>query len=81
MGFIVSLVVGALAGIVAQRVTKVNAPFGLIGDIVLGIVGGGIGGFLVGLLGLSSGGTLVGSFVVAVIGAAVLLWVVRRIRS
>ncbi|TNF57424.1 MAG: GlsB/YeaQ/YmgE family stress response membrane protein [Gammaproteobacteria bacterium] len=49
--------------------------FGLLGNIVVGIVGSVIGGFLFGLLGITAGG-FVGSLVTAVVGAAVLLFVV-----
>jgi len=55
--------------------------FGLLGNIVIGIVGVVVDGFVTGLLGISSGGGLVGSIVTAVVGAIVLLFVVRLIKK
>jgi uncharacterized membrane protein YeaQ/YmgE (transglycosylase-associated protein family) len=81
MGIIIGIIVGSFAGIVAQRLTRYNAPDGWAGDLAVGIIGGAIGGFSLSLVGLGTGGTIVGSFVVAVIGASVLLWGVRQLRS
>jgi uncharacterized membrane protein YeaQ/YmgE (transglycosylase-associated protein family) len=50
MSLIIGIIVGAIAGIVAQRIMGGEAPYGLIGDIILGIIGGGVGSFLFGLL-------------------------------
>lgn len=71
---IIFLVIGAVAGWLAGLLMR-GGGFGLFGNIVVGIVGSVIGGFLFGLLGITAGG-LVGSLVTAVVGAAVLLFVV-----
>ncbi len=47
--------------------------FGVLGNIVVGILGTVVGGFLFGLLGISTGGGLVGSLITAVAGATALL--------
>lgn len=65
------LVVGLIAGFLASRVMR-GGGYGLIGDIVVGIIGAFIGGWLAGLLGLGSFG-LFGTIVVAFIGACLLL--------
>ncbi len=70
------IVIGAVAGWLARKILKTPAPFGLVGDIVVGIVGGVIGGYLLGLLGVSGGGGIFMSLVAAVLGAIVLLWVI-----
>ncbi|WP_211352173.1 GlsB/YeaQ/YmgE family stress response membrane protein [Dinghuibacter silviterrae] len=53
--------------------------FGILWDIVVGIIGGWVGGWIFGLIGLHAGGTF-GSFIVAIIGAVILIWVIRMIK-
>jgi uncharacterized membrane protein YeaQ/YmgE (transglycosylase-associated protein family) len=78
MGFILWIIIGALAGWIAGNVMK-GGGFGLLGNIGVGIVGSLIGGFVFGLLGIGTGG-FIGSLVTAVIGAIILLYVVGLIR-
>ena len=73
------LLIGAAAGWLAGQFMK-GKGFGLIGNIIVGIVGAFIGGWLLGVLGLAFGG-LIGSLVTAVIGAVVLLWIVGLIKK
>jgi uncharacterized membrane protein YeaQ/YmgE (transglycosylase-associated protein family) len=54
--------------------------FGLLKNIIIGILGSIIGGFVFGLLGISWGG-LVGSIVTATAGAALLLFVLGKIKK
>ena len=54
--------------------------FGLLGNIVVGIIGAVVGGFLFGLLGLSAGG-LIGSIVTATAGAVVQLFLIGLIKK
>lgn len=79
MGIIAWLVIGAIAGWLAGLLVK-GGGFGLLGDIVVGIVGALIGGWLAGVLGISLGGGLVGSLITAVIGAVILLFIIRLIK-
>jgi uncharacterized membrane protein YeaQ/YmgE (transglycosylase-associated protein family) len=79
MNFIWFLIVGLIAGWLAGVLVK-GGGFGLIGDLVVGVVGAFIGGFLFSLLGLGTNGGLIGSIVVATIGAVVLLVIVRAIK-
>ena len=72
---IVWLIIGAGAGWLAGVLVK-GGGFGLLIDIVVGIVGAVIGGWLAGLLGIGFSGIL-GSIVIAVIGAVILLFVIR----
>lgn len=76
---IVWLVIGAIAGWLAQRILGKVGPFGLIGDIIIGIVGAIIGGYLLGLLGASGTGGILVSFLTALIGAVLLVWVLSKI--
>lgn len=79
MNFLWFLLVGLIAGWLAGTLVK-GGGFGLLGNIVIGIIGAMLGGFLFGLLGLSSDGGLIGSIVVATIGAIVLLILVRALK-
>lgn len=72
------VLLGILAGWLAGQITK-GRGFGLLGDLVVGVVGSLLGSFLFGLLGLSSY-TLLGRLVVSVVGAIVLLWLIRLIK-
>jgi uncharacterized membrane protein YeaQ/YmgE (transglycosylase-associated protein family) len=73
------LIIGAIAGWLAGLLMK-GRGFGLLGDIIVGIVGAVLGGWLFGVLGISAGGGLAGSLIVAFIGAVVLLFLVRLIK-
>jgi uncharacterized membrane protein YeaQ/YmgE (transglycosylase-associated protein family) len=73
------LLVGLVAGWLAGKLTK-GSGFGVVGDIVMGVIGAFIGGSLFRAIGISAGGTL-GSIVVATIGAVVLVLVVRTIKK
>ena len=72
------LVIGLIAGWLAGKIMK-GSGFGVIGDLVVGVLGAFIGGWLFSLLGITTWGIL-GSILVALVGALVLLWVVRLIR-
>jgi uncharacterized membrane protein YeaQ/YmgE (transglycosylase-associated protein family) len=78
-GIIAWLVIGAVAGWLAGVLVK-GGGFGLLVDILVGIVGAFIGGWLAGLFGIGISGGIVASIVTATIGAAVLLLVLRLIR-
>jgi uncharacterized membrane protein YeaQ/YmgE (transglycosylase-associated protein family) len=71
-------IVGGIAGFLAGKVMK-GGGFGVLMDIVVGIVGAVIGGWLFGMLGVFPGG-IIGSIVVAFIGACILLWLIRMIK-
>jgi uncharacterized membrane protein YeaQ/YmgE (transglycosylase-associated protein family) len=73
------LLVGLIAGWLAGKLTR-GSGFGVVGDIVIGVIGAFVGGFLFRLLGLGASG-LIGSIVVATVGAVVLVLVVRAIKK
>ncbi|HEY3645462.1 MAG TPA: GlsB/YeaQ/YmgE family stress response membrane protein [Gammaproteobacteria bacterium] len=72
------LVIGAIAGWLAGLVMK-GRGFGILGNIVIGIVGAVIGGFLFNALGIAFWG-LLGTLLVAFIGAVILLFIVGLIK-
>lgn len=80
MDFIWLILVGLIAGWLAGVLVK-GGGFGVLGDIVVGILGALFGGFLFSSLGLSAGGGFLGSIFVATIGAIVLIVLLRIIKK
>jgi uncharacterized membrane protein YeaQ/YmgE (transglycosylase-associated protein family) len=78
MGIIWFLLIGLVAGWLASRVMH-GQSFGLIGDMIVGVVGALLGGVLFGLFGLAAV-SLIGSLITAFVGAVVLLLLLRLIR-
>ena len=76
---LVILIIGAIAGWLAGVVMK-GGGFGLLGDIVVGIIGAFVGYFVLGKLGVSLGAGYVGSILTAMIGAIIVLALVRVLR-
>ena len=79
MEFIWFILVGLVAGWLAGQLVK-GGGFGVIGDIVVGVIGALLGGFLFSTLGVSLGGGLLGAIVVATIGAVLLIFILRLIK-
>ena len=77
-GLIIFLLIGAVAGWLAGVIMK-GGGFGLVGNIVVGVIGSLIGGWLFGLLGIAAGG-LIGSIIAALVGAIILLAIVRLMK-
>jgi uncharacterized membrane protein YeaQ/YmgE (transglycosylase-associated protein family) len=76
---IYSIIVGLIAGWLAGQVMK-GGGYGVLMDIVLGLLGGIIGGWLFATLGIWPGGGLVGSIIVSFIGAIILVGLTRMIK-
>lgn len=83
VGFFGTLLIGALAGWIAEKVTASN--MGLLMNILLGIVGSYVGAFIAGALGLQLGGAYQGWFwgnlLISAAGAILLIWIVRMVRG
>ena len=71
------LIVGLVAGFLASLVMR-GGGYGIVGDIVVGLVGALISGFLASLLGLGSRG-LIGTIIIAFIGACILIAILRAV--
>ena len=76
---IYSIIVGLVAGWLTGQVMK-GGGYGVVMDIVLGLLGGIIGGWLFGSLGIAPGAGIVGSIVVAFLGAVILVALTRMLR-
>jgi uncharacterized membrane protein YeaQ/YmgE (transglycosylase-associated protein family) len=79
-GLLITLVVGAIAGWLAGQIMK-GSGYGLIGDIIIGVIGGFVGSWLWGLLKLPMIGNFwISAIVTATVGAIALLFVIRLVR-
>jgi uncharacterized membrane protein YeaQ/YmgE (transglycosylase-associated protein family) len=83
VGWIGTLVIGGLAGWIAEKITK--SDMGILMNIIVGIIGAYIGAFLANALGLQLGeifkGWFWGNLLVAVVGAVILLVIVKIFRG
>jgi uncharacterized membrane protein YeaQ/YmgE (transglycosylase-associated protein family) len=73
-------IVGIIAGFLTGKIMS-GAGYGILHDMVLGIVGAIVGGFLATQLGLASQGGLLYTIIVAVLGAMLVTFIVRKIRG
>jgi uncharacterized membrane protein YeaQ/YmgE (transglycosylase-associated protein family) len=77
---LVLIVIGILAGWLAGKIVK-GRGFGLLGDLIVGVIGAFLGSWLFGLLHFSPGSGLLGMFITALAGAIVLVFLLRTIRA
>ena len=69
---------GLIAGFLASLVVR-GTGYGIVGDIIAGIIGAFIGGWLFSVLGISAGGGIIGSIITAFIGAVIFIIILRAI--
>ncbi len=74
------LLIGIVAGWIAGKLMK-GRGFGLVGNMVVGVLGAAAGSVLFGLVGLRNDGSLIGVLITAVVGAVVLLFVIGVLRK
>jgi uncharacterized membrane protein YeaQ/YmgE (transglycosylase-associated protein family) len=80
MSFIEWIVVGLIAGWLAGKVMK-GGGYGILIDIVLGMLGGILGGWIFTILGIWPGGGILGAIIVAFVGAVILVWITRQMKK
>jgi uncharacterized membrane protein YeaQ/YmgE (transglycosylase-associated protein family) len=73
------ILIGLAAGFLAGLVVKGHG-FGIVGNIIVGVIGALLGGFVFGLLGLSTTGKM-GELICAFVGAIVLLCLLKFVKS
>ena len=78
-GLLYWIVVGLIAGWLAGVVMK-GGGYGIVVDIVLGMLGAIVGGWIFSMLGIGAGGGLIGGIIVAFIGAVVLVAISRALK-
>ena len=79
MNIIWTLLIGIAAGWLSGQIMK-GSGFGLLGDLVIGVLGSFVGAFLFSLIGLSAFG-LLGNLLMSTVGAVVLLFILRKIKA
>jgi len=79
MDIIITLIVGGIVGWLASMVMKTNAQMGIIANVVVGIVGSSLGFWVARLVGIAAYGT-VGSLLVSVVGAALLIAILKGLK-
>ena len=77
-GLLAWLLVELVAGFLASRMMR-GGGYGVVGDIVVGIIGAFVGGWISGLLGIGGTYGLLGSIVIAFLGACLLIALFRLI--
>jgi uncharacterized membrane protein YeaQ/YmgE (transglycosylase-associated protein family) len=77
---ITTLVVGGVAGWLAGLIMK-GGGFGIVGNIIVGVLGALAGGYLFDVLNISIASGIVGSLITAVIGSVVVLFVIGLIKK
>jgi uncharacterized membrane protein YeaQ/YmgE (transglycosylase-associated protein family) len=78
MNWIVTLVVGGVIGWLASMLMKTDKQMGIIANVIVGIIGSSIGFWLAGVLGLAPYG-VIAQWAVAVVGAVVLIYVLKAL--
>jgi uncharacterized membrane protein YeaQ/YmgE (transglycosylase-associated protein family) len=82
MSWIVWIILGLIAGILAKWIMPGRDPGGFIVTIILGIIGALVGGFISVRLGFGDvTGFNLGSILIAVLGAILLLFIYRMIKK
>jgi uncharacterized membrane protein YeaQ/YmgE (transglycosylase-associated protein family) len=79
MGFVWFILVGLVAGLLAGAIMK-GSGYGMLGDIVVGVLGALLGGGVVQALGIPFGEGLLGAVLVATFGAVLLVMILRLIK-
>ncbi len=76
---LIFLIIGIVAGFLAGKIMK-GSGYGLIGDLICGVIGSFIGTWVFGVLGISSGGIL-GLLAASIVGALLLLYAIRLVKK
>lgn len=81
MGLLAWIIFGLIVGAIAKYIVPGEGPGGILGDIIVGIIGALLGGWLWGVFTHNPGitGFNIGSAIVAIIGAVVLLFIIRAV--
>jgi len=78
MDWIITIVVGGIVGWLAGLVMKTGAQMGIVANVVVGVIGSSLGFWLAGMIGLAAYGA-VARWIVAVIGAAILIAILKAL--
>ena len=79
IGWLIWIAIGLVAGYIADRIMGVDNT--LVMNLIVGVVGAVLGGWLASMLGITVGWGLLGTLIIAIIGAVILLFILRLVRS
>jgi len=85
MSWIVALIIGGIVGWLASIIMKTNAQMGLIANVLVGVVGSLLGFWIAGALGIgasagaSAGGLGIVNFIIGLLGAVLLIFILRAV--
>ncbi len=80
MNLVIFLLIGAAAGWVAGRIME-GGSFGLLGNVIVGVIGSFLGRYLGGMVGIDAEGGIFTTLLTAIVGAVILLFIVGLIKS
>lgn len=82
MSLLIYIIFGGLVGWIASMLMGTDGQQGIILNVIVGVIGAALGSWIFSLLGLGGSitGFNIGSFVVAIVGAVVLIAVVKAVR-
>ena len=78
MSLLLTLIIGGIVGWLASILMKTNAQMGILANVVVGIIGSFLGVAVANALNVAPGGQ-VGDWIVAVLGAALLIGILRAL--
>ncbi len=78
MEIVITCIIGAIAGWLGSKIFS-GGSLGLLGNIVIGILGGVLGYWLLGRLGITLGSGIIGAILTGAIGALVILFVLNLV--
>lgn len=79
MGWIAWIIIGGLAGWIASKFMNTDAQMGLLANVIVGIIGGLLGGWVLGMFMDVQSGGMIFSFITAIIGACILLAILKAV--
>jgi len=77
--FLIICLIGGIAGWLAGVIMK-GRGFGILGNIIIGILGAFVGSWVLGMLGISIGGGIVAAIINALIGALIILFLISLVK-
>lgn len=77
MNLLVTIIIGGIIGWLASMIMKTGGQMGLIANIVVGIIGSWLGFWLAGQFGLGAAAGGLGRWLIAILGAVVLIWILK----
>ena len=80
MDIVIFLLIGATAGWIAGRIME-GGSFGLLGNVIVGVIGSFLGRYLGGMVGIDAEGGIFTTLLTAIVGAVILLFVVGLIKN